>query len=303
MPRTVPYPSDLFAPGRRHLFVLAHQDDELPYAGIVQRTGGRFHMAWMTNGDGLAEDAGVSLADYAGARRAETEAAMRVLGAEASQLTFLDFSEVAIYDAFARMVTEGTAGTAAVWPFVLEIAGKIERAVREARADVVWTLAYQGGHPEHDLVHVLTHRALRRIAEETGRWTPLYELPAYELTILIPLRFKPWLEGTQHELLLTPAELACKERMAACYPSQESLLRAFRLLMRLYRRFASPLHREDGAKAYFSRETFRSVAPDRDHTRPAYPLDLLIYPIERHRGVPIRWKRTLRPIARMLRDA
>ena len=308
MPRTVPYPSDLFAPDRRHLFVLAHQDDELPYAGIVQRTqraGGRFDIVWMTNGDGLAEEAGETLARYAAMRRSETDAAMAVLGADPSQLTFLDHSEVAIYDAFARMVTDGTAGVVAVWPLILEIAAQIERAVRDAHPDVVWTLAYQGGHPEHDLVHLLTQRALRKRAAETGRETPLYELPAYELVILIPLRFKPWMGGEQHAIALEPVELERKLQMAECYPSQASLLQSFRHLMRVYHRLARPLGHEDGAIAYLSRETFRRVPPDHDYTRSTYPfpLEFLNYPIERHRGVPIRWKRTLHPIARMLRDA
>lgn len=305
MPRTIPHPDSLFEPSRRHLFVFAHQDDELPYAGIVQRAnaGKPARALWITNGDGLAEDAGVPLADYAAARRRESEEAARVLGLGDDALRFLGYSEVAIYDRFVDMARRGAAGVADAAPFFLRIAADVERAVRAASPDVVWTLAYQGGHPEHDLTHLATYRALRRMAAETGRTSSLFELPAYELTVLVPLRFKPWLGGVQHAIELTPEELDRKLEAGQVYPSQVAILDQFRKVIGGLDRIRHPFGRGDEAvRAYLGRETFRPVPPGTDHTRSPHALDALNYPLERHRGVPVAWKKALLPLARLFSE-
>lgn len=45
---------------------------------------------------------------------------------------------------------------------------------------------------------------------------------SYELTILLPMRFRPWYPGEKYWIDLTPEELAVKQAMAACYASQRS---------------------------------------------------------------------------------
>jgi len=45
---------------------------------------------------------------------------------------------------------------------------------------------------------------------------------SYELTILLPMRFRPWYPGERYWIDLSPEELAVKQAMAACYASQRS---------------------------------------------------------------------------------
>lgn len=305
MPRVAPYPPDLFAPERRHLFVFAHQDDEAPNAGILQRArrGAGLHVLWVTNGDGLAPEAGEPLDAYAVKRRAESVAAMAALGVGEEALTFLGVSEVAFYAAMADASEGKPGGVEAVWSLLAPAAAQVRAVARAFAPDVVWVQAYQGGHPEHDLSHLCGFHAARALARETGRPPRVFELPAYELTILVPLRFKPWLGGTEHEVWLSDEEQAVKRRVLECYPSQESLLAQFQRLLRFYMRVRAPFARRDGAVAWLSRETFRPVPPDFDHTRSPHWLERLNYPFEEYEGRPVRWDRAIRPMAERLRRA
>lgn len=302
MPRPVPHPADLFAPERRHVFVFAHQDDELPYAGILQRAerGAGLRAVWVTNGDGLAPEAGEPLDTYAEKRRAESVAALAAIGVGEDALTFLGHSEIDFYAAMAAASEGDRDGVEALWSLLAPAAAQVREAVRAAAPDVVWTLAYQGGHPEHDLTHLCAFHAARALERETGRRPLVFELPAYELTILVPLRFKPWLGGSEHEIWLSDEELAAKGRVLASFPSQVALFAKFERLLRLYTRLQAPFARRDGAAAWLSRETFRPVPPDFDHTRSPHWLERLNYPLEDYEGRPIRWDRAIRPMAERL---
>ena len=96
-PGSAPYPEYLFAPGSKHVFVFAHQDDDLPYSGIMSRVHDRAEAVWLTNGDGLAPHAGVDPQEYARIRYNECVAALSILGYDRAQLTFLGRSELDIY--------------------------------------------------------------------------------------------------------------------------------------------------------------------------------------------------------------
>jgi LmbE family N-acetylglucosaminyl deacetylase len=179
------------------------------------------------------------------------------------------------------------------------MADEVERIAREAAPDVLWTLAYQGGHPEHDLMHLYAARFHRRLARETGRPLPFFELPAYELGI-VPLRFKPWRRAPVHEVRLADAEFARKRAMFDAYPTQWRILRDFERLIRVYGVLSTLRLRPFSFADFGKREEFAPVPPDRDWTRSSHLHPKLDYPGDDYRGTPIRFEKTLAPIARAL---
>jgi len=307
MPRVVPYPPDLFHADRRHFFVFPHQDDEFGHGGVLQRAnrGAPLRAVWVTNGDGLAPMAGEPLDTYAEKRRLESVAAMGEIGARPEALTFFGHSEMDFYAAMADASSADpdthARGVDALWAALAPAVDEVLQAARAARPDVVWTLAYQGGHPEHDLTHLCAAHAVKELALETGQRPLFFELPAYELTFLVPFRFKPWLGGIEHELFLSDEELEAELRMLPHYVTQHAGMESFKKLLRVYAALAEPFAARDGAAAWFSRETFRPVPADFDHTRSPHRLEALNYPFEDYQGRPIRWDRAVRPMAERLR--
>lgn len=287
----------LFAPGRRHLFVLAHHDDEVPYAGVIARTRPELRMLWTTNSDGLAYLDGTDEAAYAELRWHESVSAMACLDVPEPRLACLGHSEVELYALFAEM--SEAPGEPLVPPRFGRIADEVEAEVRRYDPHVVWTMAWQGGHPEHDLTHLAAVRAAGRLGADRGEPVPVYELPAYELMI-VPLRFKPWRRDPLHEIHLTTDEQAIKLRMLGCYPTQEPIIRSFRRVIGVYGHLARLAGRAFTFEDYGARETFARVPPDRDYGRSTHLSPRLDYPGDDFRGRPVRFEKTLPPIARSL---
>jgi len=302
----LPPPQDLFAPDRRHLFVFAHQDDDLPYAGLLQRVPGSAEVLWVTNGDGLAPQARMSPQSYAEMREAEAVAAMGELGYGRDQLHFLRHSELTFYQLFAELEDAGPAGAVPgeLRRQVTELMGSVMDAVEAqvARADVVWTLAWQGGHPEHDLTHYAAAQAVRRVSRQRGRAIPCFELPAYELLILVPLRFPPWRRGVSHEIRLTARELQRKEAAFDAYPSQARITSAFRRLLQLYGVLSAFRGRPFGFRDFASREQFGPVPMNRDYTRSPHRWQALDYLFEDYEGKPISFHGSVAKIVRMMAE-
>jgi LmbE family N-acetylglucosaminyl deacetylase len=296
-----PPPPDLFAPGLRHLFVFAHQDDELPNLGIIQRAGPEVEVAWFTNGDGLAPMAPMAPAEYALLRRHESRAAMALVRIGPERLHFFGHSELTNYALMARLgrreVPDPADSRAA-----FDIAASVRAGLRPLveRADVVWTQAWQGGHPEHDLTHWMTATTVAEVSHEQGRAIPLYELPAYELTILVPLRFGPWKRGVRHRLKLTAEELRLKQIAYGVYKTQLHLIRYFRYLIRLYGALSTLRGRPFGFKGFFSQEEFGPVEAGRDYTRSPHRHEAFDYIGEDYLGERIRFGSS---VARFIRLA
>ncbi len=99
-----------------------------------------------------------------------------------------------------------------------------------ADADLVFTHAYEGGHPDHDAVAFAVAAAVR-IAGRAGD-TPIVEMPFYHAGPegWIRQSFLPH-GGTPDEIVidLAPEDLALKQRMADCHRSQGDTLAGFRL--------------------------------------------------------------------------
>lgn len=310
MPVT-PYPSDLFAAGRRHLFVFAHQDDDLPQSGVLHRLHQQAEIVWVTNGDGLAPMAGMEREQYAALRTQEAIAATALLGYRRGQLEFLGHSELDIYQLLIDLARQPQEGERVFRPLTPGLVARINRLAaavidrlvpRVEKADVVWTLAWQGGHVEHDLSHFFTARAVAEVAKRQGRAIPFFEFPEYELTYLVPLRFRPWHQGVRHRCRLTPDELRLKEAAFAAYKSQAEGLEQFRRLIRLLGTLSALRGRPFSFRDYVSEEEFGPVPADRDYTRAPHGHPFFDYMFEDYKHVRITFPNSISRIVAVVQS-
>jgi LmbE family N-acetylglucosaminyl deacetylase len=226
---------------------------------------------------------------------------MAVLGIPPEQTRCLDFSEVEIYRRLSELYS-GKSRMEDVRPLFAEMRAAVRRSVFDLRPDAVFTQAWQGGQPEHDLVHFFTLLALRDYERETGLRPDFFHLPAYEYTILVAMRFHPLYPGERIRLRLTPEELAVKMKMVEAYPSQVRLFEDFRKVFR----YASWLGKATGGprsiEDYFSIEEFGPV-PAIDYTARPHWLDYFTYMFDDFEGVPVTFTRSVRPIVREFLNA
>lgn len=292
----------LLQPAGRPLFVFAHQDDETTMTGIIQRVIGsdeRGSFVWWTNGDGLAPQAKMDPEAYARIRIAEATDALKRLGGSEERKTDIATSEIENYRRFTHVAEGGMKARDAI-AYFREEADKLERAIRAADPDRVFLLAWQGGHPEHDLTHVMTARAIRLLRTETGRPIPIVQCPAYEYVIACALRFKPWFGGDRRHILLSDDELACKRAVFDAYPSQASLLASFERVITIVGALNLVRGRRITAEEYVTKEELGVVAPRLDYTRSTHHVERLNYMLDDFEGIPIRFDTMIRPIAAAL---
>ena len=145
----------------RPLFLLAHHDDEIPTAGLLQRrkaTNG----CWVTNSDGSILKA-INRRTIGEIRKREGVNSVALAGVPQSSIGCLDVSEVETYRWMSR-VNSGDASLGEAMPYFRNIRDRVIDAVLQVRPDAVFTLAWQGGHPEHDITHVCAKLAVDRLA-------------------------------------------------------------------------------------------------------------------------------------------
>lgn len=283
-------PSYIFEPDRRVMFLFAHNDDELPYGGLIQRVSKNTQFVWLTNSDGLWYEMNMSPSAYAEARKSESIMAMREVGVSEEKLRFLGYSECEIY----RRLTEVANGKEEALAFFVNIAKQIERVIEDFRPEIVFTLAFQGGNPEHDLLHIFTVSAVRGRAE-------VFELPEYELTILIPLRFAPWKHGEMFEIYLTEQEISRKRKMVGWYATQTNLFKRFMFLIGFFGALANrKFSISGGAEFYLGRETFASVPINRNYLTPPHYFDFLEYIGDHYDKTPISFSSMIAPIVKTI---
>lgn len=289
----------ILAPAGRPTFIFAHQDDETVLSGIIGRVIGndeRGTFIWWTNGDGLAPQAKMAPEKYAEIRIAESTEALIRLGGSPRRKVDLESSELENYRRFTEVAKSKAARRAALSYFDRE-ADRVEAAIRASDPDRVFLLAWQGGHPEHDLTHLMTVRAVRRLRNETGRPIPIIQIPAYEYVIACALRFKPWYPGDVRSIALTPEELATKRKVFDAYPSQQQLFAKFQSVIEAFGWISAPFGRRFDAETYIAKEQFGVIDPALDYRRSTHRLELLNYMGDDFEGVPIRFDTMIRPIA------
>jgi len=133
------------------LFVFAHQDDEIACIGLMRRLVGEgrgVRVAWTTDG---------AYQVPAEVRRSESLANMSRLGLSEESLEFWDYPD-------GRSIE-----------YSVEILERMTALMREARPARVYTCAYEGGHPDHDLAHFAAVTAAAGLEPAPV----VYELPLY----------------------------------------------------------------------------------------------------------------------------
>ena len=158
------------------LFVFAHQDDEIAGAARIAhlaRMGATISCVYLTNGEGR----NVRSAD----RDEESRRVLTRLGVDLARVHFLGSDE---------RLPDGLLVEHLDRAFAL-----LESRVTDA-VDEVWTLAWEGGHQDHDAAHVVA------IAFANKHGAPVFELPLYHghrmrgalFQTLAPLRVgAPWI--------------------------------------------------------------------------------------------------------------
>ncbi len=206
--------SDLAA-ARCPLVVLAHPDDEVLGCGILLTRLSDATVVHVTNGapqdgnDARRHGFG-DLPAYAAERWAEARQALNLAGVPASRHHGLGIAD---QDAAHRLSDIARR----LLPFV-------------ADADLVFTHAYEGGHPDHDAVAFAVSAAVRIAGRAVD--STIVEMPFYHAGPegWIRQNFLP-IDGAGDEMIfdLAPEDLALKRRMADCHRSQGETLAGFRL--------------------------------------------------------------------------
>lgn len=220
----------------RMLIVAAHPDDEVASAGTVIRYAEDLYIIHTT--DGAPKDLKYAKAasfrtrgEYARARRQELLSALRLARIpkeRAMEAGFVD--QEASFNLFALTV-------------------KLKEMISAVSPGVVFTLPYEGGHPDHDSTAFAVHAALRLIERETDDEPFLVEYASYHAngTMFAAMEFLP-AETETVTVVLTEEERAAKESMINCFATQCGVLKAFPRASERYRRaplydFTSPPHK------------------------------------------------------------
>ena len=280
---------------RRPVFFMPHQDDELGCSGLIQRLGPKTQIIWVTNGDGLFYEMKVTPEEYGKIRMKEAIDAAACIGIVEKNTRCLAFSEVEIYRRMSFLQQDpGSIGTHAdFWDAIRE---SVRRALFAAQPDAVFTVAWQGGHPEHDLTHYFTRLAVDDYERETGRPLPFFHSPAYEYTVLIAFRFHPLYKGRRLKFTLRREELDGKNRIVQNYPSQAEMMAKFRKFLDRIGFIGRPLGAAKNAEEYLGVEHFGPVPPDLDYMKSTHLFDKANYMFEDFEGIPITFKRCIRPV-------
>jgi LmbE family N-acetylglucosaminyl deacetylase len=280
---------------QRPLFLLAHHDDEIPTGGLLQRLGAGKRIVWVTNSDGLYFESDKTPAEYGLLRIAEGLTSVANGGVGADAVTNLGFSEVEIYRQLSRLY-QGVQTMADARPFFQAIRDRVREAVLDLRPDAVFTLAWQGGQPEHDLTHFFTMLALGDLQKATGKRPEFFHMPAYEYTILVAMRFHPLYRGQRIRLRLSGVELAAKMRMMEAYPSQVRLFGDFQKLFGIVGKIGHVTGGPKSAEEYVTIEEFGPVPEGLDYTAKPHAFDYFTYMFDDFEGVPVTFTKSVRPI-------
>jgi hypothetical protein len=181
-------------------------------------------------------------------------------------------------------------------PFFQAIRDRVRDTVLALKPDAVFTLAWQGGQPEHDLTHFFTMLALKDLEAATGKRPEFFHMPAYEYTILVAMRFHPLYRGTRIRLRLTADELANKMQMMQAYPSQIRLFTDFSKVFGIIGKMGYLTGGPKNAEQFVTIEEFGPVPEGLDYTAKPHLFDYFTYMFDDFEGVPVRFLTSVRPI-------
>lgn len=205
---------------RRTLVIVAHPDDEtISCGGLLQRMQ-QPCVVFAT--DGAPEDDYFwkkygSRKNYAALREQEARAALKQVGVE--EVEFLsEQSESALVDQ--RLYASLPAAFSA-----------LSTIVEKWRPDCILTLAYEGGHPDHDSVSFLSAQLGRRYS------LPVWEAPLYHRSPNGDGMYQRFVEEHWEvvEYEVKGKELEAKKQMLKCYKSQFDALPSFNVQLERFR--------------------------------------------------------------------
>jgi len=216
------------------LVVVAHPDDETLGCGCLMQRVGELRVAFATDGAPLDPQFWPKFqnrAHYASVRKLEACDALAYV--DADQMEFLidgagkTFPDQALY----RHLPEAA----------LSLRSMVERVSPAAMI----TVAYEGGHPDHDCCNFLVNQ----VANQLG--IPAWEMPLYHRALGGQRSQEFWdADGSESVLEPSYAEIKKKQQMLAAYSSQSEALK----------QFTSPLER------------FRPLSAERyDYFHPPHP--------------------------------
>jgi len=280
----------------RPLTVVAHQDDELTFSGVLTRSAPRMNIIWVTNGDGLYFEANVSPEQYGKIRMAEAIDSAAAVGLPAKNTQCLGYSEVEIYR---RLMYVTKNPTSALWikPFFQKIVDDLREKIFAYRPQCVFTCAYQGGNPEHDLTHYFTRLAVDDYERETGEVVPFIHVPMYEYIVLVALRFNPFYRGLRWNYALNEVEKANKLKQFDAYPSQGDLFAKFEQVVKVVGALGLFTRGKPySAEEYVAVEQWGPVPEDWDYLKNPHTFDRANYIFDHFANVPVTFDRSIRPI-------
>ena len=220
---------------RTTLVLVAHPDDEVIACGALMQQMEKAVVVFATDGaprdDGFWKPYGSRRA-YAEVRRQEAQLALGIAGASPIFLADHVESGIADQELFHNL-------PAAIAAF--------EKIVAHLRPDCILTVAYEGGHPDHDAACFIAAIVGRRAGVEVWE-SPLYHRNAEGASVTQTF---PRATGAEVELRAEDGPLRKKIEMLNLYRSQGLLLDGFQPRV----------------------ETFRPLA-DYDFTRPPLPWKL-----------------------------
>lgn len=199
------------------MLVFAHPDDETIALGARLA---RYRAATLVHvTDGAPRDLAQCLEhgfgspeQYRICRSSELDRALKLAGLENSRNIFLNIPDQQASFNLARLTDE------------------LYRLLILHTPEIVFTHSYEGGHPDHDACAFAVHRATARIRSDGGEPPVIIEAPFYHLG---PLGmetgcFLPYGENSdQVRWLLTRREQRFKQKLMACFSSQQAILNHF----------------------------------------------------------------------------
>lgn len=207
------------------MLVFAHPDDETVALGARLSRYQSSVLVHLT--DGAPRDIAQCLEhgfsspeQYKACRSSELERALKLAGLEKIRHLFLNIPDQQASFNLARMTDE------------------FYRLFILHTPEVVFTHPYEGGHPDHDACAFAVHRAVRRICADGGDPPAIIEAPFYHLG---PLGMETGCFLPTHEMLdeirwlLSRREQKCKQKLLACFSSQQGILSHFPLEFERYR--------------------------------------------------------------------
>ncbi len=208
----------------RTLVIVAHPDDEAVTCGALMQRMREAVVLFCTDGaplDAYFWTRHGSREAYAALRQKEAQSALAMVGVNHVQFLRAPRSGQPITDQHLfEHLDEAIAG--------------VLQAVDHIRPEALLTLAYEGGHPDHDSCNFITSVVAR------ARSLPAWEMPVYSLFHQDERKFQKFIPAPGPELELHPAreEIARKRRMLAAYSSQGHFLLNFDAATERFRRLA-----------------------------------------------------------------